>query len=55
MRLSWNIMYIFFNFYVSPKRLRVPPGVRVPQFEYHWSKIFLEIELTGMPAALEQS
>jgi hypothetical protein len=31
-----EIIYIFFNFTYPLRCLRVPPGVRVPQVEYHW-------------------
>jgi hypothetical protein len=30
----------FFNFTYPLRCLRVPPGVRVPQVEYHWSSIY---------------
>jgi hypothetical protein len=36
--LSWNNIYIFFNFTYPLRCLRVSPGVRVPQVEYHWSR-----------------
>jgi hypothetical protein len=33
--LSWN--NFFLNLRTPPRYLRVPPGVRVPQVEYHWT------------------
>jgi hypothetical protein len=36
---SWNNMYMLILNFTYPLRcLRVPPGVRVPPVEYHWSK-----------------
>jgi hypothetical protein len=34
--LSWNNVFIFLNFTYPLRCLCVPPGVRVPQVEYHW-------------------
>ena len=35
------VLYLFVSFYVLPTCLRVPPGLRVPQVEYHWSVLCL--------------
>jgi hypothetical protein len=40
MCLSWNNIYIYIyilDFMYPLRCLRVPPGERVPQVEYHWS------------------
>jgi hypothetical protein len=37
MCLSWNNTYIYFYFTYLLRCLRVLPGVRVPQVEYHWN------------------
>jgi hypothetical protein len=34
------VLYLFFLFYVPLIRLRVPPGLRVPQVELHCSIAF---------------
>jgi hypothetical protein len=34
-------IYIYFFNFTNPLRcLRVPPGVRVPEVEYHWASVY---------------
>jgi hypothetical protein len=47
--LSWNNIFIFFNFTYPLRCLRLPPGGCVPQVEYHWYRAYAIYVLGSSP------